>query len=164
MILSWNKQIESVCIKVARANGILFKLHYFVSKDICISVYYSLFYTHLIYGCLVWSYSRKSNIDRLIELQKRCIRIINFSEFNSHTDPQYPVLKTLKVYDIFSWSKLLFYVRFVKENIPEDPKRLFIFNKSVHSYENCSFQMFHIPKKKMSRFVYNTSSYDDAKL
>ena len=94
MILSWNKQIESICIKVARANGILFELHYFVSKDICISVYYSLFYTHLIYGCLVWSYSRKSNIDRLIELQKRCIRIINFSEFNSHTDPSVSCIKT----------------------------------------------------------------------
>ena len=47
-VLSWNKQIESICMKLARANCILSKLRYFVPKDICISVYYSLFYTHLI--------------------------------------------------------------------------------------------------------------------
>ena len=70
-VLSWNKQIESICMKLARANGIHSKLCYFVPKDICTSAYYSLFYTHLIYGCLVWSYSRKSNIDRLIKLQKK---------------------------------------------------------------------------------------------
>ena len=88
-VLSWKKQIESICMKLARANDILSKFRYFVPKDICISVYYSLFYTHLIYDCLFWSYSRKSNIDRLIKLQKRCIQIISFSDCNSHIDPQY---------------------------------------------------------------------------
>ena len=74
-VFSFNKQIESICMKLARANGILSKLHYFVPKDIFISVYYSLFYTHLIYGCLVWSYSRKSNIDHLIKLQKGAFKL-----------------------------------------------------------------------------------------
>ena len=37
-------------MKLARENGILFNLCYFVPKDISISVYYSLFYTHVIYG------------------------------------------------------------------------------------------------------------------
>ena len=131
-------------MRLARANSILSKLRYFVPKDICISVYYSLFYTHLIYGCLVQSCSRKSNIDRLIKLQKRCIQIINFSDFNSHTDPQYFDLKLLKVNDIFSLSKFLFMLDFIKEHIPVDLKRLFIFNISVHSYETRFSQMFHI--------------------
>ena len=91
--------------------------------------------THLNYGCLVWSYSRKSNIDCLIKLQKRCIRIINFSEFDSHTDPQYSELKLVNVNDTFSLGKLLFMSDFIKVNIPEDVKRLFIFNKSLYSYE-----------------------------
>ena len=82
-----------------------------------LNIYCSLFYTHLIYGCLVWSYSRKSNINRLIKLQKRYIRIMNFSDFNSHTDPQYSELKLLKVNYIFSLSKLLFMSDFIKEDI-----------------------------------------------
>ena len=149
-VLSWNKQIESICMKLARANDILSKLCYVVPKDISISVYYSLFFTHLIYSCLVRSYSRKSNIDCLIKLQKRCIRIINFSDFDSHTDPQYSELNLLKVNDISGLNKLLFMFDFIKENIPEDLKRLFILCKSVYLYETCSSQMFHIPKGKTS--------------
>ena len=49
---------------------------------------------------------------------------------------------------IFPLSKLLFKFDFIKENIPEDLKTLFIFNKSVQSYETCSSQMFQIPKGK----------------
>ena len=95
--------LYKICQKhVARANEILSKLHHFILKDICISLYYFLLYTHLIYGCLVWSDSRKNNIDRIIRLQKRCIRVINFSDFNSHTDPLFSRLKLLKVNDIFS--------------------------------------------------------------
>ena len=52
----------------------------------------------------------------------------------------------------------------IKENIPEDLKRLCIFNKSVHSNGTHSSQMFHIPKGKTSQFVLNTLSYDGAKL
>ena len=84
-------------MKLARASSLLSKLRYFLPKEICISVYYSLFYIHLIYGCLVWSYSRKSNIDRLIKLQKIRIQIINFSGFDFHTDPQYSELKLLVI-------------------------------------------------------------------
>ena len=47
----------------------------------------------------------------------------------------------------FPWiNKLLFIFDFIKENIPEILKRLFIFDKSVHSYETLSSQVFHIPK------------------
>ena len=113
-ILSWNKQIESIWMKLAGANGTLSKLRYFAPKDIFISVYYSLFYTHLIYGCLDWPYSRKSNIDRLIKLQERYIRIIIFFDFYSHTNPQYSELKLFKVNNICSLTKLLFMFDFIK--------------------------------------------------
>ena len=108
-VLSWNKQIESICMKPARANCILSKLRFFVSKDILISVHYSLFYAHLIYGCLVWSYSGKNNIDRIIKLQKSCIRIINFSVFNSNADPLFPEL-LLRVKQYFFIDYASFYV------------------------------------------------------
>ena len=52
---------------------------------------------------------------------------------------------------------------FTKENIPVDLRKSVTFNKSVHSYETRSSQMFHIPKGKTSRFSLNTLSYDGAK-
>ena len=48
-VLFWNEQVVSICIRPAKANEILSKLHHYLPKYICISIYYSLFYT-----CLVW--------------------------------------------------------------------------------------------------------------
>ena len=120
---------------------------------------YIVHYFILIYGCLVWFYSRKSDIDRIIKLLKSCNRIINFSDFNSRTDSPFSELKLLKVNYIFSLSELLFMFDFIKENIPEELKRLIIFNKSVHSYETRPSQIFHISKGKTSRFSLNALNY-----
>ena len=75
-VLSWNKQIDDICTKLARANGILSKLRYFVPTKTCVSVYFSLFYSYVLYGFFVWSYLTQRNIDGIIKLQKRYIRII----------------------------------------------------------------------------------------
>ena len=44
-VLSWNKQIDGICMKLATANGILSKLRHFVLKNpvyLHISLYFTL--------------------------------------------------------------------------------------------------------------------------
>ena len=113
----WKKQTDDICTKLARANGILSKLHHFVPKKTCVSVYFSLFYSHVLYGCLVWSYSTRRNKDQIITLQRQCIRIITYSEFTEHTGLLFFEIKFLKVKDIFSLTKLLFMFNFVNKNV-----------------------------------------------
>ena len=38
-VLSWNKQIDDICTKLARANGILSKLHHLYLKNMCINIF-----------------------------------------------------------------------------------------------------------------------------
>ena len=47
--LSWEYHLHELSKKLSRANGILSKLRYNAPIDICLQVYYSLFYSHLIY-------------------------------------------------------------------------------------------------------------------
>ena len=124
-VLSWNKQIDDSCTKLARANDILPKLRYFVPRKTFASVYFSLFHSHVIYVCLVWSYSTQRNKDRIIKLQKCSIRIIIYSEFTEHNGPLFSELKLLKVKDIFSFTKLLFMFNFIIENVSEELKNKF---------------------------------------
>ena len=51
-VLSWIKQIESICAKLANSNGILSKLRHFVPKDI--SSRYIIPYFILIFFTVVW--------------------------------------------------------------------------------------------------------------
>ena len=129
----------------------------------CISIF-SLFYSHVLYGCLVWSYSTQHNIDRIIKLPNRCIRIITYSELTEHTDPLFSELKLLKVKDIFSLTKLLFMFDFINENVPEELKKIFVIDWFIHSYETRSSMVFQTPKAKTSRFGLNTLRYDGANL
>ena len=64
--------------------------------------YISLYFTLISFMViLVWSYSTQRNIDRIIKLQKRSIRIITYWEFTERTGPIFSKLKLLKGKDIF---------------------------------------------------------------
>ena len=49
--------------------------------------YYSLIYPYFYHCNVVWASAYKSNLRRLVIVQKRIIRIINNSHFNAHADP-----------------------------------------------------------------------------
>ena len=53
---------------------------------------------------------------------------------------------------------------FIDENVPEELKRIFVINRSIHSYETHSSMVFRIPKAKTLRFGLNTLRYDGPNL
>ena len=46
--------------KLIKGNAMLSKLWHFLNKDILLSVYYAIFYSHLAYLCLVWGQAKFS--------------------------------------------------------------------------------------------------------
>ena len=116
-----------------------------------------LFYFHILYDRLVWSYSAQGNIDRIIiKLQKRCIRIITYTEFTEHTSRIFSELKLLKVKDIVLLTKLLYMFSFINENVSAELNTILAINRSIHSYETRSSMVFHTPKTKTSSFGLST--------
>ena len=97
--LSWNYHIQQLSKKISRANGIISKLRHNAPIETCKQVYYAIFYSHLIYGCNVWGLTSQENLKKIEVLQKKCIRIMTFADFNSHTNPLFINLKLLKVCD-----------------------------------------------------------------
>ena len=86
--LSWDAHIRQLCTKLSRANGILSKLRHNAPLEVCLQVYYAIFYSHLIYGCNIWGLTAiDDNLKKIEVLQKKCIRIMTFSDFRCHTTP-----------------------------------------------------------------------------
>ena len=104
--LSWDVQTNQLSKKLSKANAILAKLRHFAHKETLISVYYSIFYSHLQYGCPVWSLTKKENLDTITILQKKCMRIINFAPFNSYTNNIFLDNKLLKFDDLVKVEQL----------------------------------------------------------
>ena len=76
--LSWQYHVNDLSVKLNRANALLFKMRKYVSCKILRSIYFAIFDSFLSYCCLVWA-QNCSTIKRIVILQKKAIRIINFS-------------------------------------------------------------------------------------
>ena len=163
-VLSWNKQIEDLCKKLRRANGILAKIRHYISKKTCIAVYYSIFYTHLLYGCLCWNFSSKSNLDRIIKLQKTAVRIITFSDQHTHSNPLFIELNLLKVEDVFKFQIILSVYDFINNALPKSLNHLFEINNTTHQHDTRSKPCLHLPKFNSVTFGKNSLSYNGSVL
>ena len=87
--LSWDYHVQQLSKKLSRANGILSKLRYSSPIGVRLLVYYAIFYSHLIYGCNLWGFTSEENIKKIEVLQKKCLRIMTFSDFDCHSNPLY---------------------------------------------------------------------------
>ena len=77
--LSWKYHVNGLSIKLNRAKALLY-----ASLKILRSTYFAILDSYLSYCCLVWA-QNCSSIQRIIVLQKKAIRIINFQTGNFHT-------------------------------------------------------------------------------
>ena len=98
--LRWKSHITELSKNLSRTIGIFCKIRHFVPLEILKALYFSLFYSFVSYGTAVWALTRKSLLDPLIVNQKKILRIMNFKEPNSHTEPLFTQLQFLKICDM----------------------------------------------------------------
>ena len=155
--LSWNYHIEHLCQKLSQAIGILSRVRNYVPIESRISIYYSIFFSYLTYGCLVWQFTTQSNISKLVLLQKRCIRVMTFSPFLEHTSNLFKELKLLTVEDIFKENILVFFYKIDKGSPPLSIIEMFDNLSFTHKYETRSVKFsFRLPK--VNTYKYGLSS------
>ena len=107
-------------------------------------LYNSLILPYLFYCNLVWGNTYKSNLQRLVILQKRALRIINKSKRDAHTDPIFKKHKLLKCHDIHSFQLGVFMFLFINSALPTKFHK-FLRNNQIHSYNTRNACSFHLP-------------------
>lgn len=128
--LNWNAHIQKVSSKISRSLGVMCRLKKFLPSHILRLLYNSLILPHLQYSILTWGYKNS----RLSKLQKRAIRIITHSKYNSHTEPLFKRMNLLKLSDIFKLKVLQFYFKFNKKVLPLYFQNMFTKISDHHSH------------------------------
>ena len=166
--LDWNHHIQELAKKLNRANGILSKLRYNTSLDICKQVYYAIFYSYLIYGCNVWGFSSEENINAIQVLQNKCVRIMTFAPYNSNVDQSFLDLKLLKVREVIKLQQLKVVYDFHDKSLPDDLMGLFKLSTTVHTtnqiLNSALNNLIHIPKIKTVSYGNHSIRYHCAQL
>ena len=145
--LSWDFHIFQLSKELSRANGILSKLHHSVPLEVCLQVYYAIFYSHVLYGCNIWGLTTEENLRKIEVLRKKSVCIMTFSDFHCHTNPIFLELKLLKVREIIKSQQLKLSYEFYKNQLPTI-QNLFQLVKDIHTYETKSAtrHLLHIPQ------------------
>ena len=144
--LTWLPHITNVARQVAKAVGIMYKASFCLSKCSLSTLYYSLVYPYLQYCVSVWGSTYPTNLNRILILQKRAIRIIANAVFDAPSDPIFKSLKILKLQYIYllQVGKMIF--KFKNRILPQTFNNIFMLNSQIHKYNTRRSKHFHVPK------------------
>ena len=128
--MSWKLHIDKLRIKISKVVGVMRRIKNFVSSHVLLKIYSTLILCHLHYGILCWGFESH----RLFKIQKKAVRVLTKSKYNSHTDPLFKTLKLLKINDIFKTQCLKFLYNLKKNTTPKYFSRGYLPTAVEHSY------------------------------
>ena len=91
--MDWNSHITKISNKITKTMGIMNRIKKSIPQQILNLMYNSLILPHIYFCITAWGFE----CNRIFTLQKKALRIITKSKFNSHTEPLFRELSILIV-------------------------------------------------------------------
>ena len=131
--LRWNHHINELTKKLNCAIGMIYKIRNDCTQQVLVSLYYSLFHSHLSYCLSIWGTSNDVYLSKLTVLQKKIIRSITLSDFNAHSSPLMKRIKILKVKDLYNQKIMSLMWDFDHNKLPLSLSILFTRRNEIHN-------------------------------
>ena len=132
--LTWSSHLSMLKTKLSRAIGIMEKLSYYVSNKLLANIYKAPFESHKRYGFQFWRQTRNQYVSDVVKLQKKMLRIINFSEKCTSTKSVFNELRTLSVDEIVNLQNCLLVLNVLNNEVPEALQNFF---KNITNQHHC---------------------------
>ena len=85
--LSFNCHLSHLAGKLSKSLYLLRSVKNLLPTSALLTLYYSLFHSHLYYALPAYGCAERTSLNQLFLLQKKAVRLISGSHYNSHTDP-----------------------------------------------------------------------------
>jgi hypothetical protein len=109
--ISFKKHIEKVCNKLVYVTLMMRHVRKYFDTKTMTDLYYTFFYPHLIYGLEFWGHAGSLELDRILLLQKRVLRIILKLKPNESVINKFITLKIMPIKMLFEFRYLLHFVK-----------------------------------------------------
>ncbi len=100
------------------------------------TLYFSMIHSYLSYSILAWGNANQSNLKHIITLQKRALRLIHNTAYNSHTEPLFKKSQILKLGDLYEYEVVKFMSMYLKKQLPRSFDKLFMQNHEIQENHN----------------------------
>ena len=115
--LSW-KYIHYVASKISRTIGIIARLRHFIPLSTLLTIYRSLVAPYLTYGIIAWGHAAKSNLRKILILQKRALRLMYFFPNRDHILPLFISSNILLINLLYFETVLIFMHDVAHDSVP----------------------------------------------
>ena len=156
--LNWDTHFSNLKFKLNRAIGMLAKIrHYVVSLQTLKNIYFSIFHSHLIYGCQIWGQVANASLNRT---QNKALRVISFKHPTANSNALYFDLKILRYQDYIEILNCFFVYDCMKNILPKAFKDMF--NYVDHGYNTRAITKKHLklPYVKTTKYGINSITYN----
>ena len=132
--LNWSSHSNFLASKLSRANGMLSKIRHYVNNNTLRTIYFGIFESILNYGSQIWGQNQNNNIQRLIKLQDRALRIINYADYFESSEKLYKSSNILKLEDNINLLNFMYVYDSLKGILPKVISQNFTAFKDVHHH------------------------------
>ena len=122
--LKWNDHITYVKSKISKTIGLFYKMRQYLGKTALVNLYYSLVFSYLIYCNEIWGNASSVHLDPIIKIQKRCVRIITYSDYLSSSEPIFQTLNILNFRKLVVQRISLLMFKIYKSDVPPPQKKI----------------------------------------
>jgi hypothetical protein len=133
--LTWSHHISLVLNKVSKNIGVIRRVSKLLPRDIMLTLYTSLIMPYLEYCNIAWATNTTMLLEKLYILQKKIIRIITSSKWNTHSDPLFKEARSLKLHDINILQVAIFMFKAMNNILPSSFANYFLLVKDIHNHE-----------------------------
>ena len=131
--LSWIYHIEYTCKKISKCVGVILKARKKLNKAVLLNLYYSFAYPYFIYFNHVWGNTYRTNLNKMVVLQKKLIRIVTCSPYRAHSKPLLAANKVLSVHELNVYIVGIFMYKYCNDDVPDIFNDFFQGNSELHN-------------------------------
>uniref|UniRef100_A0A8C6M4T9 Reverse transcriptase domain-containing protein n=1 Tax=Nothobranchius furzeri TaxID=105023 RepID=A0A8C6M4T9_NOTFU len=149
----WKSHITYVRGKLARGIAVLGKVKHFLDRKTLYMLYCAFILPYMSYCVEVWGNTYKSNIQTIIIMQKRAIRLINQEGYRAHTNALFIKTQALKFQDLVKFKTVQIIYKVRKGMLPIEISKWFLEREGRYNFRgkwNLKVQRVRTTLKRMS--------------
>ena len=110
------------------------------------------------YGSQIWGNNHNIHINRIIKLQDKALRILNFAHYRTPTSPLYKKSKILKFRDNITLNNFVFVHDSFKGILPHILNNNFVYLQNLHDHNTRISSLYHVKLPESNTLIYRINS------
>ena len=130
--LKWDQHVNNLCITLTKNFHIFYSLREILNPNLKRQLYFSMVYSRIIYGIVIYGACRSSLLKKIQVLQNKLLKVLFKMPFRTDTTKMHLDLDILKVHDIYRYQIKKFVYESLNESCIVQFHKYYRYNNAIH--------------------------------